>query len=194
MMKIFFTNLFVLFALFGQAKAIQFEGFEFPQEVKIENEKLVLNGLALRKVTFLGIRALAAGFYLPQPTSEPSVIEKMEGRKQLRLHFLRNVSGKSIVKAWTDELMKNCGISCPVVKEKATGLEELISNVRKNDLLEITFEKDRLILQLNGQKEGSIDGQEFVLGFLRIWIGDHPINEDLKRDLLKQFNKQGDEK
>lgn len=45
---------------------------------------------------------------------------------------------------------------------------KLISDVRKNDLLGITFEKDHLILQLNGQKEGSIDGQEFVLEFLRI--------------------------
>jgi len=187
MMKLFFIGLIISVTLSGQAKAVQFEGFEFPQEVKVENERLALNGLALRKVTFLEIRVLVAGFYLPQPTSEPSVIEKMEGRKQLRLHFLKNVSAKTIATTWTEELMKNCVTSCPEIKEKAAGLERLISDVKKNDLLEITFEKDRLIFQLNGQKEGSIDGPEFALAFLRIWIGDHPINEDFKKDLLKQF-------
>jgi hypothetical protein len=83
--------------------------------------------------------------------------------------------------------MKNCVTSCPEIKEKAAGLESLISGLKKNDLLAITFEKDRLIFQLNGQKGGSINGPEFALAFLRIWIGDHPINEDFKKDLLKQF-------
>ncbi len=188
MMKLFFIGLIVSVTLSGQAKAVQFEGFEFPQEVKVENERLALNGLALRKMTFLGIRVLVAGFYLPRPISDPLAIEKMAGRKQLRLHFLKNVSAKTIATTWTEELMKNCVTSCPEIKEKAAGLERLISDVKKNDLLEITFEKDRLIFQLNGQKEGSIDGPEFALAFLRIWIGDSPINEDFKKDLLKQFN------
>lgn len=187
MMKLFFIGLIISVTLSGQAKAVQFEGFEFPQEVKVENERLTLNGLALRKVTFLGIRVLVAGFYLPQPVSEPLAIEKMAGRKQLRLHFLKNVSANTIATTWTEELMKNCVTSCPEIKEKAAGLESLIYGVKKNDLLAITFEKDRLIFQLNGQKGGSINGPEFALAFLRIWIGDHPINEDFKKDLIKQF-------
>lgn len=188
MMKMFFMCLIVLVTLSGQAKAVQFEGFEFPQEIQVENERLALNGLALRKVTFLGIRVLVAGLYLPRPISEPLAIEKMVGRKQLRLHFLKNVSAKTIATTWTEELMKNCVTSCPEIKEKAAGLERLISDVKKNDLLAITFEKDRLFFQLNSQKGGPIDGPEFALAFLRIWIGDHPINEDFKKDLLKQFN------
>lgn len=188
MMKIFFMCLIVLVTLSGQAKAVQFEGFEFPQEIQVENERLALNGLALRKVTFLGIRVLVAGFYLPQSFSEPIAVEKMAGRKQLRLHFLKNVSAKTIATTWTEELMKNCVTSCPEIKEKTARLEGLISGVKMNDLLTITFEKNRLIFQLNGQKGGSIDGPEFALAFLRIWIGDHPINEDFKKDLLKQFD------
>jgi len=187
-MNLFFMGLIVFITLSGQAKAVQFEGFEFPHEIQVENERLALNGLALRKVTFLGIRVLVAGLYLPRPISEPLAIEKMAGPKQLRLHFLKNVSAKTIATTWTEELMKNCVTSCPEIKDKATGLEQLISGVKKNDLLVITFEKDRLILQLNDQKEGSINGSEFTLAFLRIWIGDHPINEDFKKDLLKQFN------
>ena len=96
MMKMFLIGLIILTTLPGQAKIVQFEGFDFPQEVKVEDEKLALNGLALRKVPFLGIRVLVAGFYLPQPVSETLAIEKMAGRKQLRLHFLKNVSAKTI--------------------------------------------------------------------------------------------------
>ena len=188
MMKMFLIGLIILTTLPGQAKIVQFEGFDFPQEVKVEDEKLALNGLALRKVPFLGIRVLVAGFYLPQPVSEPLAIEKMAGRKQLRLHFLKNVSAKTIATTWAEELIKNCVKSCPEIKEKAARLESLISGVKMNDLLTITFETDRLIFQLNGQKGGSIDGPEFALAFLRIWIGDSPINEDFKKDLLKQFN------
>jgi hypothetical protein len=130
---------------------------------------------------------LVAGFYLPRPISEPLAIEKMAGRKQLQLHFLKNVSTKTIATTWTEKLMENCVTSCPEIKKKAAGLERLISVVKKNDLLAITFEKDRLVFQLNGQKGGSIDGPEFDLAFLRIWIGDRPINEDFKKDLLRQF-------
>jgi len=175
-----------LFLLLGQAKAVQFEGFEFPLVVNVENESLVLNGLALRKATFLEIRILAAGLYLPQFASESSAVEKMDGRKQLQLCFLKNLSAKTIAKVWTEELMKNCESSCSVIKEKARDLEKIITGIKKNDLLTISFEKDRLDFRLNHQKRGWIDGSEFVLAFLRIWIGSRPINEDFKKDLLKQ--------
>jgi hypothetical protein len=98
MTKMFFMCLIVLVTLSGQAKAVQFEGFEFPQEIQVENERLALNGLALRKVTFLGIRVLIAGLYLPRPISEPLAIEKMAGRKQLRLHFLNILIGYLLFK------------------------------------------------------------------------------------------------
>lgn len=191
MRNIFFLTL-ILFM--KQAQAVQFEGFDFPSEIMIVERKLVLNGLALRKVPILGIRVLVGGLYLPQPFSEASGVETMVGPKQLRLHFLKNLSAKTIAKTWTTELMKNCENSCPIVKEKATKLEAMISDIKKDDLLAITFDKNQVTFQLNTQKGGVIEGAEFALAFLRVWIGPRPINEDFKKDLLRHYNKQGDEK
>jgi hypothetical protein len=37
---------------------------------------------------------------------------------------------------------------------------------------------------LNGQDKGTIAGDDFGAGLLKVWLGDHPPSEDLKAGLL----------
>jgi hypothetical protein len=166
------------------AQAVDFEGFEFPSTVKIENETLALNGLAVRQATIFNIRVLVAAFYLPEPSSDIEVILKTAGRKQLQIRFLKNLRAKTIASTWTEQLMKNCTKDCTLIQEKAKGLDGILPDIRKNDLLTITFSKTQVTVVGNDQKGGVIEGAEFAHAFLRIWIGPNPLNEDLKKSLL----------
>jgi long-chain acyl-CoA synthetase len=37
---------------------------------------------------------------------------------------------------------------------------------------------------LNGQAQGSIDGEAFNRALTRIWLGEHPVQADLKKSML----------
>jgi long-chain acyl-CoA synthetase len=37
---------------------------------------------------------------------------------------------------------------------------------------------------LNGEMRGSIDGEAFNRALTRIWIGEHPVQDDLKKAML----------
>jgi hypothetical protein len=166
------------------AQAVEFEGFEFPRVITIENETLVLNGLAIRKATIFNIRVLVAALYLPEVSSDSEAILSSSGRKQLQIRFLKNLSAKTIGNTWAEQMMKNCTKDCHLIQEKARGLEGNLSDIRKNDLLKITFSKTHVTVAGTNQKGGMIEGVEFAQAFFRIWIGAKPLNEDLKVSLL----------
>jgi hypothetical protein len=166
------------------AQAVEFEGFEFPSAIKIENETLVLNGLAIRKATIFKIRVLVAALYLPEVLSDAESILNSSGRKKLQIRFLKNLSAKTIGNTWAEQLMKNCTKDCNLIMQKSKELEGLLTDIRDKDLLIITFSKIQVTIAGSNQKGGMIEGAEFAQAFLRIWIGSNPLNEDLKKSLL----------
>ncbi len=177
--------LFCLIANYGcPAQAVEFEGFDFPSVIKIENETLILNGLAIRKATIFNIRVLVAALYLPEVSGDADAILKTAGGKQLQIRFLKNLSAKTIANTWAEQLVKNCSGDCHLIMEKSKELEGLLTNIGTRDLLKITFSKTHVTMAGSTQKSGMIEGVEFSNAFLRIWIGANPLNEDLKKSLL----------
>ena len=166
------------------AQAVDFEGFEFPNAIKIENEALVLNGLAVRKATIFNIRVLVAALYLPEVSSDAEAILNSSGRKQLQIRFLKNLRAKTIANTWTEQMMKNCTKDCNLIMERSKELKGLLTDISDKDLLIITFSKTQITMNGSNQKGGTIEGAEFAQAFLRIWIGSNPLNEDLKKSLL----------
>jgi hypothetical protein len=166
------------------AQAVEFEGFEFPRAITIENETLVLNGLAIRKATIFNIRVLVAALYLPEVSSDSEAILSSSGSKQLQIRFLKNLSAKTIVNTWAEQMMKNCTKDCDLIMQKSKELEGLLTDIDDQDLLKITFSKTHVTVAGSKQKSGMIEGVEFAKAFFRIWIGSNPLNEDLKKSLL----------
>ena len=59
-----------------------------------------------------------------------------------------------------------------------------IGNARKGDLITIDFSGDGTNVGFNGQARGSVAGDAFGRALLKVWLGDKPVDADLKQSLL----------
>ena len=119
LLTILFTNL---------SYSAELENFIFENEIKIENEKLILNGLAIRKVTIFNIKILVAGLYLTTKSNVPDLILNSISTKEIRIRFMKSISKEKISKMWSEQLLKRCIEDCITLKEQANQLGKLTSS------------------------------------------------------------------
>src|ERR1700731_174177 len=63
----------------------------FPGHVQVNGNELKLNGLGVRKATFLKVNVYVAALYVVQPQRDPKPLIESDTPQQLVLHFVRNV-------------------------------------------------------------------------------------------------------
>ena len=58
------------------------------------------------------------------------------------------------------------------------------NDVKEKDVVTLDFVEGATKIGLNGAAKGSIAGEPFNRALTKIWLGDHPIQADLKRAML----------
>jgi hypothetical protein len=80
-----------------------------PDEYKLGNDTLVLNGLGARFATMLRVEVYVAGLYLKERSHDPAAIIATDQARYLELDFVRGVTRKEMTDAWTEGFKKNAG-------------------------------------------------------------------------------------
>ncbi len=65
------------------------------------------------------------------------------------------------------------------------GIMAGVGGVKKGDLIHLDYlpvAGTRIVI--NGDTKGAIAGEEFFRALLKVWLGDKPIDGDLKKSLL----------
>lgn len=170
------------------AQGTEIEGQKFEPTVQVGGQTLTLNGVGLRKRAIF--KVYVAGLYVPTKTNSAAAIINDKGPRRMSLRMLRDVDADSFIGALTDGLKANLGeAQFATLKPQTDALVATLKTVgeaKKGDVINFDFTPDagtRVIV--NGQPRGSaIPGHEFYAAVLRIWIGDKPADEDLKKGLL----------
>ena len=68
--------------------------------------------------------------------------------------------------------------------ERLVALIKPFGQVRKGDIVTLDFVDGATNLGWNGKFRGRIPGEAFNRALIRIWLGDKPVQTDLKRALL----------
>jgi long-chain acyl-CoA synthetase len=55
---------------------------------------------------------------------------------------------------------------------------------KEGSIVTLDFVDGATKIGLNGSPQGSIDGEPFKRALTRIWIGEHPVQEDLRKAML----------
>jgi len=171
-----------------RAQGVEIEGQKFEPTVQAGGQTLTLNGVGLRKRAIF--KVYVAGLYVPAKTNSAATIINDKGPRRMSLRMLRDVDADSFIGALTDGLKANLGeAQFAALKPQTDALVATLKSVgeaRKGDVIDFDFTPDagtRVIV--NGQPRGAaIPGHEFYAAVLRIWIGDKPAEEDLKKGLL----------
>src|SRR5688500_14740701 len=103
-----------LLAAAATAGAATVAGVKVDDSITVNNQKLVLNGAALRK-KFV-VKVYVGSLYLPpKQTSAASILAADAPRRQV-MHFLYDVDKEKMVEAWTEGLRDNTPNASPEVK------------------------------------------------------------------------------
>ena len=160
----------------------------FDDRVNLAGSDLVLNGVGLRAVLWL--KGYAAGLYLSEKVTTPGQAIALGGPKRLQLKMMLDVDAHEFVKAIDSGMRRNHSeTDRAALRERERQFSrnvERIVKLRKGDVVNLDFVPARgLTLTVNGAVQGPpVQGADFFAGILRIFIGERPVDKELKTGLL----------
>jgi hypothetical protein len=157
-------------------------GVEMPDTVTVDGTTLVLNGIGLRQVAIVRVKAYVGALYLEQKSSDPKTVIEAKQKKRVTLTFLRDIDGKQIASGWADSLRKVGGKGM----EPAIGqFTSMIGDVKKGETMSFTSRPGAGIeVAVREQVKGTVPGDEFSRALFTVWFGPKPGDENLKRGML----------
>lgn len=170
------------------AQALEVEGVKLPATSTLGPTTLVLNGAGLRTRVFF--KVYVAALYLPAKAADANSALAQKGARRVAITMLRDVDADTFAKALVDGLRDNHSDAQVLAMKAQT--DALVTNLKlageakKGDVIHFEYTPDlgtRVIV--NGQARGSaIAGDEFFTAVLRVWLGDKPADEALKKGML----------
>ena len=169
----------------GAASAKECKGVAFPEQIQVTGSPLKLNGLGLRQATVMKLNVYVAALYVANASTDANAILASTTPKALVLHFLRNVGGADLNKAWEEGFATNAKDRLPALKERIEKLKGWMADMKTGQRLTFTHRPGAGIeVDVNGAVKGTVEGDDFAVAFLSIWLGVQPPNPGLKAGLL----------
>jgi long-chain acyl-CoA synthetase len=169
------------------ALAAEVSGVTLADEVSVGGQTLVLNGAGI--LTMLFFKIYVGSLYLPQKVGDLAGVRARNPRR-IQMNLLRDLTSDELVDALVGGLVANN--SPDEMAAVKTGTDELVRiltafkdvDVKATDVLTMDFVDGATKVALNGHVRGVIPGAEFNRALTRIWLGDRPAGENLKKAML----------
>jgi len=174
-------------ALSANVCAKELAGVRLADNAQVGGKTLVLNGAGIRTKFFFKI--YVGALYLPQPQTSAATIVADEHEHRMALHILHELSSEKLFDAVKDAMEDNqtpSGMAALAAQIKQLGqIFNEVKAVKPGDVITLDYLPDSgLQIGVNGTPRGTIAGAAFNRALLQIWLGDKPIQADLKRGLL----------
>ena len=168
------------------AHAATVDGVTFPDTYPIDGQTLVLNGLGLRTLTILNVRAYAAGLYVAQRSHDPRQIIAAPTPKVLLLQFLHAGSKDQVARQFHNGEAVNCndGSCDPADQSDFDRMVSLAPAVKSGDTFTFVITRAGTRLFVNNALLFQSDKADLGRLILRGYIGDKPPSPDLRKALL----------
>lgn len=149
--------------------------------------ELKLNGASMR-VLYAVVDTYIGKLYVETPTTDENAIIEADEFKRMVFHVaMKRVSGRRIAKAMYDALQLN------LTAEEALALEDRLRLLV--DLFDVSLKRgeegyiewvpgigSRIVI--NDKETGIIPGKDLSDAILKIWIGDNPVGNRFKKQIL----------
>jgi hypothetical protein len=159
-------------------------GVKLPDTITVEGKALKLNGMGLRKKVVF--KVYVAGLYLETPSKDPAAVLSPDQIKSMRLWILRSLKGSQITEAIVEGFEKNSKAQMGALKARLDKFNAMFPDVTEGDQIEMTYVPGKgTIVTAKGTEKGVIEGKDFADALFSVWLGANPVQEDLKKALLK---------
>jgi hypothetical protein len=180
-LKILFLIMMVLSAV--SANALTVDSINFADKVNVAGKDLVINGVGIRKATFLKIKIYYGALYLSQKSTNSGTFLGTPDPKQIVMHFVRDVDAKDLKKTYHEAFE---GANKDTFKSMLPTLETFIANIgdiKKGERMIITFLPDGATLTFAEKSFAQVGDAQFSKALLNMYFI-NPLDENLMKGLL----------
>ncbi|MBE7423914.1 MAG: chalcone isomerase family protein [Zoogloeaceae bacterium] len=169
------------------AHAVEVEGFKFDDKLKLGNAELVVNGTGVRSK--FGKR-YAMALYLPAKTADAKAALAAKGPKRVDVRLIKDVSGDTFAGAVSGGINDNSSdAEKAALKDRVKQLVDTVvalGEIKAGTGIVFDWMPEQgMVLTVGGKPVGKpIAGEDFYTALLRVWLGEDPVQNDLKQALL----------
>jgi hypothetical protein len=161
------------------------EGVTVADSATVGDAPLVLNGAGVRTRMFFKVY-VASLFVSAKATNLSGVLAS--GTRRIQLDLLRNLSAETLIGAFNDGLKENNSAaefeSMAGARAEMAKIMTSFGEVKEGAVVTLDFVGGNTSIALNGKVKGTIAGGAFNAALTKIWLGDKPVQADLKKALL----------
>ena len=183
-------NIIALFflCLSAQAMAVNVAGIRLEDNVQLGNSVLQVNGFGVRTSYFVDI--YIGTLYLTESNNSASAILADTGAKRMSIYMLRDVNESAFFDAAEKALKENCTSSeLAALDARIKEFNEIFRNLEnfaKGTVITFDyFPNEGTRFGINGLEIGRVAGAEFNQALLKLWLGNAPVDEKMKKGLLR---------
>jgi len=177
--------LLVLGCLAFPAFGAEVAGVKIDDKIRIGSAELTLSGAGLRKRVFFQVYVI--GLYVSDRKAD---LVTQPGLKRVAIHMLRDVDAATFTDALVEGMRPNHDEATmktlePRIAELAAIMAQLKEAKSGMQILLDWRPGTGTIISVDGKPRGGpIGGEDFYRALLRVWLGERPVQDDLKKALL----------
>ena len=183
MRKLAFTLIALVVSL--PALAAEVGAVKLDDKVSVGGQELILNGAGIR--TRLVFKIYVGSLYLPAKATDLAGV-LVKGPRRVQMSLLRNLSGDDLVGALVDGLKaNNSPQELDAVKaqtDQLVAIMKAFGEAKEGSVVALDFVDGATHIGFDGATKGSIAGEAFNRALMKIWLGDKPVQADLKKAML----------
>ncbi len=165
-------------------QAAEVAGVKIDDKTKVGSSELTLTGAGLRKRLFFQVYAI--GLYVQDAKADPIA---QPGPKRVLIHMLRDVGAEQFTEALADGIKANHSeAEAKALEPRVKQLGAIMAGLKEAKAgMAITLDwngKETVLTAAGKPAGGPISGEDFYRALLRIWLGENPVQDDLKKALL----------
>jgi long-chain acyl-CoA synthetase len=169
------------------AMALEVAGVKLSDTAQIGSQTLVLNGAGIRTKWFFN--AYVGALYLPQKQMAADMVIADEHPQRIAMHMLRDLPSKKLYGAFNEAIQANHdGAELKAMKAQLKLMADIFNEIgeaKQGDVITLDYQPAAgTRISLNGKVYGNIAGAAFKRALLKIWLGNKPAQDDLKKAML----------
>jgi hypothetical protein len=178
-----FRSMVAVAALFLVAAGVEIEGVPLPDHLSYGGQQLTLNGYGVRRKVF--VKVYVMGLYLAQHAVSGEAVTGPDQPRVVEMLLLRDVDRGTMQEAVRDGMRKN--LSPEQMAALAPRLDKFlmaIPDLKHGDGLVISYAPGRGTTISGHAEQITIPGKDFADALFSVWVGHHPVDDNLKKELL----------
>jgi hypothetical protein len=169
----------------GTDESLVVDGVAFTRSYAGEGVSLRLHNAALLRYKVF-FRGYVVGLYLPDGADPTAALGDVP--KRLEFHYFWDIPGPEFGKAGERILARNVdGPTMKSLRERLDRIDRAYRDVKPGDRYALTYLPGKgTELSLNGAPLLVVEGADFAAAYFSIWLGGKPIDDGLKKELLRK--------